>query len=147
MPHVERHSGRGAAGQTLVELMLVFTLIGILVGWASPRFEVAMEQTRVDQAASMLRSVWLAERMHWLEHKTFTDELDELAAQRFVDQPLVAQTAPFTLSIDEADAQTLEVEAVRTGGSVWTGTLSLDATGAITGSTQDDGGHVVSPSP
>lgn len=147
MRPAERRPTRGEAGITLLELTLVFTVIGILVSWASPRFDVAVEQTRVDQAAATLRTIWLAERMNWLEHKTFSDDLDALAAQRLVDGPMVAQHVPFTLAIDEADEQSFSASAQRTGGGVWTGTLSIDETGKIVGSTQDEGGHVVYPAP
>lgn len=147
MRRAEARPARAVAGITLLELMLVFTLIGVLVAWASPRFAVAVEQTRVDQAAASLRSVWLAERLHWLEHKTFTDDLGELAAQRYIDAPLVAQTTPFLLSIDSADEQAFEASAERTGSGAWTGVMSIDETGVVAGSTQDEGGHHVAPAP
>jgi Tfp pilus assembly protein PilE len=148
MSRADRRSARGAAaGNTLMELMLVCAVLGILVGWGAPRFEVAVEQTRVDQAASALRSVWLAERLSWLEHRTFSDDLGALAGQRFVDAALVKQGQPFVLVVEAADAQGFAISAERTGSSAWVGALDLDETGAITGSTQDGNGHVVTPAP
>ena len=147
MPRAERRPARPAAGHTLLELMLVFTVIGILVAWASPRFDVAVEQTRVDQAAAALRSVWLAERLHWLEHRSFTADLDALAEARLVDQALLDQTQPFVYAIEAADEQTLSASAERTGSEAWSGLLDLDETGAIGGSTQHEDGTVVSPAP
>lgn len=150
MPRADRRRpavGRAVAGSTLMELMLVVAVLGILVGWGAPRYEVAVEQTRVDQAAAALRSVWLAERLNWLEHHTFSDDLDALAGQRLVDAALVNQAQPFVLVVEAADAQGFSISADRTGSSAWTGALDLDETGAITGSTQDENGHVVSPAP
>jgi len=145
--HTRTPGRRATAGNTLMELMLVVIVLGILVGFGAPRYEVAVEQTRVDQAASALRSLWLAERLNWLEHRTFSDDLGALAGERFVDAALVSQKKPFVFSVETADEQAFDVSAERTGSSAWTGTLGLDETGAITGSTQDEDGHVVSPAP
>lgn len=147
MSRAERRRPAADAGSTLLEVLLVLLVLGILVGWGSPRFDVAVEQTRVDQAAGALRSLWLAERLHWLEHKAFSDDLAGLADARLVDQALVAQTAPFVFSIEGADDQAFAIEAARSDSSAWTGALAIDETGAITGSTQDEDGHVVSPAP
>ena len=138
---------RRRAGHTLLELMLVVCVLGVLVGWGAPRYAVAVEQTRVDQAAAALRSVWLAERMHWLEHHSFTADLDALASERLVDQALLDQKQPFVFAIDAADAVSVAVSAERTGSEAWSGTLTLDESGAIVGSTQHEDGTVVSPAP
>jgi len=135
------------AGNTLMEVLLVLLVLGILVGWGTPRFDVAVEQTRVDQAAAALRSLWLAERLNWLEHKSFTGDLDLLAEQRFVDQALVAQHSPFSYSVEAADAQSFDIAAERAGSTAWTGALGIDQAGTITGSTQDKDGHVVTAAP
>src|SRR5262245_9107525 len=142
-----RRAGRRVAGTSLLELMLVLVVLGILVAFATPRFDVAVEQTRVDQAAAALRSLWLAERLNWLEHQSFSTDLDALADQRFIDQAVVAQTQPFVFSVDDADAQAFAVTAQRTGSTAWSGSLGIDESGAITGSTQDEDGHVCAPAP
>lgn len=133
------------AGFTLVEAMLVFVVLGILTAWAAPRFDVAVEQTRVDQAAAALRSIWLGQRMHWLEHQTFAATLDELVEERFLDGPMAAQTAPFVLAITDADAEAFGATAERTDSTEWTGTVAIDERGAITGETHGGGGQIVSP--
>lgn len=138
---------RRRAGHTLLELMLVLCVMGVLVGWGAPRFAAAVEQTRVDQAAAALRSVWLAERLHWLEHRSYSDDLDELADGRLVDQALLDQTEPFVFAIESADAGTLSVTAERTGSEAWSGLLDIDESGAVGGSTQHEDGTVVSPAP
>ena len=142
MPRAEH---RTSAGSTLMELMLVVAVLGILVGFGAPRYDVAVEQTRVDQAASALHSLWVAERLNWLEHRTFSDDLGARAGQRFVDAAVASQAQPFVFVVEAADAQAFSISAERTGSSSWSGTLGLDETGDITGSTQDGNGHVVSP--
>lgn len=149
-PRAEHHlrrerPGRAAAGNTLMELMLVVAVLGILVGWGVPRYEVAVEQTRVDQAAAALRSVWLAERLNWLEHKTFSDDLGGLAGQRLIDAAIAKQGEPFVFVVQAADSQGFAISAERTGSNAWVGALDLDETGDITGSTQDGNAHVVTP--
>jgi len=91
--------------------------------------------------------VWLAERLHWLEHRSYSDDLDELADGRLVDQALLDQTEPFVFAIESADAGTLSVTAERTGSEAWSGLLDIDESGAVGGSTQHEDGTVVSPAP
>ena len=142
-----RRRARTDAGHTLLELMLVLCVLGVLVGWGAPRFAAAVEQTRVDQAAAALRSVWLAERLHWLEHRSYSADLELLVDERLVDEALLEQDEPFVFAIEAADAETLAVSAERTGSDAWSGLLDIDETGAVGGSTQHEDGTVVSPAP
>src|SRR5262245_31151608 len=129
----------------LMEIMLAFTVVGILIAWAWPRFDVAVEQTRVDEAAAALRSVWLGQRLQWLEHREFTGSLQALADGKLVDQALVDESAPFTFTMASSAPEQFVAMASRTGSSVWSGTLSVDETGEVAGSTQKPGGWVVTP--
>lgn len=132
-------------GMVLMEIMLAFTVVGILIAWAWPRFDVAVEQTRVDQAAAALRSVWLGQRLQWLEHHAFTGSLQDLADQRLVDDALLTAGEPFSFTLASSGPEQFVALASRTGSSVWSGTLSVDESGDVAGSTQKPGGWVVTP--
>jgi prepilin-type N-terminal cleavage/methylation domain-containing protein len=136
---------RRCAGITLVEVMLVVAVIGVIASRAAPHFHVALEQARVDAAAAGLRSLWVAERMWWLEERSFSDSADALVARRLLDEGLIAQTAPFDFTLLDADAGSFSARMVRSGSDEWAGTLLIDETGEITGTIQDTSGHHVSP--
>jgi hypothetical protein len=106
---------------------------------------VAVEQTRVDEAAAALRSVWLGQRLQWLEHHAFTGSLQALADGKLVDQALVDAGSPFAFTMASSGPEQFVALASRTGSSVWSGTLSVDETGAVAGSTQKPGGWIVTP--
>jgi len=133
-------------GTTLVEVMLVLVVLGVLLGMAWPRFERAGEQVRVDEAASRLRSVWLAQRLHHLETGAFADDLSDLEALRLLDRAVASQLEPFAVTLLSASADAFDVQAERSGSSAWSGTLVLDESGAIGGSTTNLEGLHVQPS-
>jgi prepilin-type N-terminal cleavage/methylation domain-containing protein len=63
-------------GFSLLELMMVVTIIGILVAMAAPSYLQAVRQSRADIAAANLRAIWAAERLYWLEYHTYTEKLN-----------------------------------------------------------------------
>jgi Tfp pilus assembly protein PilE len=128
-----------------MELMIVVAVMGIIVAWTSPRFEVAVEQTRVDAAGSALHSIWIGQRLHFLESGSYAADLSTLESQLFLDSTLLAVSDPFAFSIESASATVFEAQAVRGGSGTWSGTLTIDEAGALSGSTQDGEGHVVEP--
>jgi Tfp pilus assembly protein PilE len=123
----------------------VVAVLGVLVAWSSPHYTVAVEQTRVDAAAAALRSIWIGQRLHCLEHGSYAGALDVLESQRFVDGALLTVSKPFAFAIVGASATVFEARAVRGGAAHWVGTLTIDEEGRVTGSTQDGEGHVVQP--
>ena len=132
-------------GTTVVEVTLVVLVLGVLASMAWPRFAVAGEQARVDQAAAELRSVWVGQRLHWLETGEFAASLATLRAERLLDKAVGAATTPFHCEILHGDEAGFDARAVRAGSTAWTGELLLDEEGVITGTTSHGGEHV-SPS-
>lgn len=131
-------------GFSLIEITVVATIMLVVIGTVAPSYRVAMEQTNVDRCAAMLRSIWHAQRMHWLEMRTYAKTLQELVDARTLDAAVAGATEPFTFSMDSASDKKFDAEAVRTG-SDWSGTLTIDETGAIAGHVQDPGGKRVDP--
>ena len=138
-------SSRAVAGSTLTEVMIVLVVLGLLTTMAWPRFDVACEATRAGQAVGVLRSIWLAQRMHWVEHGAFADSLTDLADQKLLDAAVATSAQPFVYSVLAADEASFAVQAVRAGSQAWSGTLVLDETGELTGQLQDGEGHHVVP--
>lgn len=132
-------------GTSLAELLCVVVIMGVVLLAGVPRLGTAFEAARADEAGGALRGLWNAQRMHWLEARTYTSDIDVLIASGFIDAPVKTATEPFAYSITAADAESFDAQAVRTGSDLWTGTLSIDETGDITGQIEDGNGGIVSP--
>src|SRR3954447_21444926 len=103
----KQHRGSSRRGFTLVELGVAVVIIGILVTMVVPSFMRVSEQNRVDAAAQYLRSIWSAERIYWLEHRTFTDSLNELSALGLIVAKIAAGSdGHFGYSIGAATSTT-----------------------------------------
>lgn len=61
---------RSRAGFTLMELMVVITIIGILAGFAIPQYLKTIENSRADDAAALMNMVATTNRMYALDHPT-----------------------------------------------------------------------------
>ena len=59
---------RSRAGFTLMELMVVITIIGILAGFAIPQYLKTIESSRADDAAALMNMVATTNRMYALDH-------------------------------------------------------------------------------
>ena len=136
---------RTQAGITLAETMIVVIVLGLLTTMAWPRFDVACEATRAEDASAVLRSVWLAQRMHWLEHGTFAQSLQALSDEHLLDKVVPGLKQPFKYSLLNGDPSGFAAQAQRAGSQEWSGILVLDETGALTGQLQDGKGHHVVP--
>lgn len=129
-------------GHTLIELTIVVTILAVLAVAAVPSYRRAAEQTRVDSCASALRTLWSAQRAHWLEHRSYAETFDTLADEGFTDRASFAGTDSFELRMSDVTETTFLVTATRLG-SVWEGTVTVDETGLLIGATHTDGGDVV----
>jgi prepilin-type N-terminal cleavage/methylation domain-containing protein len=112
---------------SLVEVVVVVTVISILIAIAVPTYGVAIEQAQADMAAANLRAVWTAERLYWLENRTYTTDLSAL------------ESSAYSYRVSAADASTFTASATRTGSQRWTGAFTIDQTGTVSGSLQASG--------
>ena len=131
-------------GFTLVELSVAVVIIGVLLSLAAPAFSRVREQTRLDAAAQYLRSIWAAERIYWLENRTFTNSLGTLNSMGLIDPRVAAgNDGCYDYVISTATSDSLTVSATR-DGSAWTGTLTIQQDGEVTGFVSS-GGKVLTP--
>jgi len=133
-------------GVTLLEMGVAVTIIGILVAFTVPSFTRVSEQSHVDVAAQYLRSIWSAQRVYWLEHKTFASTLADLDAMGLIDPKIaVGNDGYFAYSLSNAAADTFTATATRSGSGTWTGSLSITQDGGVTGHVSNGGGNVLTP--
>ena len=93
---------------------IAIVIIGVLLSLVVPSFVRVAEQNRVDAASQYLRSIWSAERIYWLENKTFTSSLSDLQALGLIDTKIAAgNDGYFNYSITDATSSTFTVDAVR----------------------------------
>jgi type IV pilus assembly protein PilE len=121
-------------GFSLVEVMIVLTVLAILVAIAVPSYTRAVEQSRADVAVADLRAIWAAQRIYWLEQRVYSADLPSLESIGLLDPTLLQGPSGYAYAVSEADAGTFTASATRTGSSVFSGQFTIDATGAIAGS-------------
>ena len=136
---------RAQAGMSFIELVMVVSIIALLTAAAVPNYLVATEQARTDLAGASLRSVWVAQRMHWLETNRYGADLVELKEFKLIEDAFASQNKPFIYGIGDATSTTFIGEADRYGSSDWTGTISINDGGELTGSVTNGEGRSVTP--
>jgi type II secretory pathway pseudopilin PulG len=121
--------------------MTVTVIVGILSTIAVPRFGRSLEQAKADVAAANLRAIWTAERIYWLDHRAYTNDLSTFVDRSdtpqyngLLDRSITSTTgnSPYIYQITQADASTFTATATRQGGGGWTGTLSILQDGSFT---------------
>ena len=49
--------------------------MSVLLAMGVPRFQLSLEQARANVAGANLRSIWSAQRLYWLENRTYAPDL------------------------------------------------------------------------
>ena len=123
-------------------------MVGLLT-MSAPLYSRAIEQARLDTAARNLRTLWTAQRVYWLQRRTFTDDLTTLQAMDLVSPALASSqgsaTAPYAYSIDSADENSFSAGATRKGSRRWSGTIRIDASGSVSGYLMNSNGTTLLP--
>jgi type IV pilus assembly protein PilE len=134
-------------GMTLMEISVTVTVIAILMTFVVPGFNRVAEQNHVDAASQYLRSIWSAQRVYWLENRTFSDSLATLDAMGLIDPKIAGGSdGYFSYAISSSDASTFTVTATRSGSDVWSGTLQIEQDGEVTGTvSKGDSDSVLTP--
>jgi prepilin-type N-terminal cleavage/methylation domain-containing protein len=136
---------RGPRGNTLIEVVLTMTIIGILISTSVPSFHRLLEKSRADLAGANLKAIWSAERVYWLEYHTYTTDVTTLQSLGLIDPAIVAATAPYAYQIASADEHTFVATATRAGNVRWIGGFSIDDTGVISGALSTSGESDIVP--
>lgn len=147
LPGDSRHSPAALCrrGLSLMEVMLVLVVIGVLISMSAPSFHRSIEQSCADIAGANLRAIWTAQRLYWLENRTYTSDLSELESLGLLDPTIIAGTARYAYAVSAADATTLTATATRTGSVRWTGQFTIDETGVLSGTIQAAGQPAIVP--
>ena len=132
-------------GFSLIEVMTVCIIMGVLASFTVPRFSRAMEQSRANIAVANLRAIWSAQRLYWLQNRTYAPDLNTLLSANLIDPSLPGATIPYTYSIADASDNWFTATATRGGSSSWSGGFTIAADGTFTGTVQQAGGVSLEP--
>jgi len=144
-----RRRPRGAPprGHTLIEAIVTLAIMGVLATLGIPRFHVSLEQSRANVAGASLRSIWSAQRLYWLDNRTYAPDLSTLQSVNLIDPSLATTTAPYTYEMTTAsDGSSFTSTATRSGTTSWSGSFSIDSSGSLTGQVQSSEGTIAATS-
>jgi Tfp pilus assembly protein PilE len=130
----------------LIEVTLVTTIIGVLVSMSAPTFQRALEQSRADLAGANLRGIWSAQRVYWLEYRTYAPDLATLQSLGLVDPTIVSAQTFYTYQIASVSASAFTATATRVLNARWNGSFSIDDTGQTSGVLTSAGDPNIVPS-
>ena len=92
---------------TLTELLVVIILVGILASIAIPRFGRSTDKAMESEAVMALRQVQELQKIYYLEHKTFTQDLKaiDFEQEATVTADPENGTARYEITIESADTE------------------------------------------
>jgi type IV pilus assembly protein PilE len=135
---------------SLLDLVVVMTMMGVLVAIPIPTFQRSVEQSKLDVAAGHLRAIWAAERFFRLEHGRY-GSLAELApgtvgGDDLIEPTLLTGTMFYSYSITLAvDGQSFVATAGHPDLPRCVGSLTIDDGGTLTSDVTYNG-QVMTPS-
>ena len=65
-------------GFTLVEIMITVVIIGVIAVLAIPRYTNSVERTRASDGVQILRTLFEAQELYFVEHNFYTDDSEAL---------------------------------------------------------------------
>jgi type II secretory pathway pseudopilin PulG len=125
-----------AAGYSLLETIVALIVFGVLVAMGIPRFQQSLEQSQADVAGANLRAIWSAQRLYWLQNRTYAPDLNTLLSASLIDPSLTTATTPYTYQVSNASESTFTATATRSGSSSWSGSFTIIQDGTCSGSDQ-----------
>ncbi len=129
-------------GYSLIEMLIAMVVFATLISMGIPHFQQSMEQSRADVAGANLRAIWSAQRLYWLENRTYSPDLPTLLSANLIDPSLTTTTSPYTYQMASSSSTWFTATATRTGSTAWTGTFTIAADGTFSGTIQQSGGSV-----
>lgn len=132
-------------GFSLIEVIVVMAVMAVLLSMAAPSFHRAVEQSRADIAGANLRAIWIAERVYWLEYRSYTNDEQSLISLGLLDPSIASAADPYLYAITSAGTDTFSATATRSGSTVWSGVLSVDETGSVQGTITAEGKNDIQP--
>lgn len=141
-PATRHPARRGRRGQTLLELMVALTVMGVLASMTVPTYRRAVEQTKLDVAAANLREIWAAQRLLYLENRSYSADYGVLSG---AGAPIFAQPAldPWYQYQISVGGSGFVASATRVNSTEFGGSMAIDQTGTLSGEIYDSSGRIL----
>ena len=127
-------------GYSLIEMVVAIMVVGVLISMGVPRFSRSMEQARANVAGANLQAIWSAQRLYWLENRTYAADLATLQSlttpnfSPLIDPSLVTAVTPYSYVVTSPDnGNTFTATATRANSSGWSGSWTIDQNGNTSG--------------
>lgn len=146
MTAAARPGGGGRRGGfSLVELMLALILGALLMTRVAPEFTTVAESARMQRCAADLRSAWIAQRLYRLEHGEFASDVRSLRAADPLPGLRWGEIEGYSLDVRHDVLGRGRIVARREPGAAWSGQLSIDTYGRISGELTHRDGDTLQP--
>ena len=143
--HRALQSRSQTAGFSLMELLLVTAIIVAISMAAVPNFGIIVEETKVERAVRQMESLWLNQRLHYLQTGRFALTVDELIEAKLLPTGARGSTKGFEFKVRRDSGGQFKLQAVRDGSSGWSGELELNQRGQIGGEINNRSGDEIRP--
>jgi prepilin-type N-terminal cleavage/methylation domain-containing protein len=122
-------------GYTLIELMLVVTIMAVLIAVPAPMFARAVEQPKLDVATANLRSIWAAERFYFLENGRYgslSDLMADTLAHDLIDPTILSGSTFYSYTVvPSLDGLSFVATATRPSSPQCYGTVTIKEKGDL----------------
>ena len=141
---------RTRRGFTLMEVVVVVTIMGVMIAIPAPAFLRSVEQSKLDVAAGHLRAIWAAQRFYRLENGQY-GSLSQLAPANgtgddLIESSLISGETFYSYTVTlAADGRSFVATAAHPPQSRCSGSISIDESGTLTGAVTYNG-QPMSPS-
>lgn len=137
---------KGTRGFTLHEVAIAVVIAAILFSQATMRYQKIAEHSRMDLAAVQLNNIWLAQGLYHSAYGIYATTVSTLEEARLLDAKFFgAANSQYRFAIVQADDDTFEAVAARVGSGIWSGEISVDEEGMLSGEVRDSRGESIRP--
>ncbi len=130
-------------GYSLIEMIIAMMVVGVLISMGIPRFQQSLEQARANVAGANLQAIWSAQRLYWLQTRTYATDFPTLQNLNpgfpLIDPAITTMTAPYTYAVNAIDSGFTATATRTTGSSGWTGSFTIKQDGTLSGTLQQSG--------
>ena len=129
------------AGFTLIEVLIVVSIVAILAAIAIPAYQDSITKGRRTDAASALQGLAQAMERFYTERGTYVGAAGTGGVPSIFPSksPIDGSATYYTLTISAAAANSYTLTATATGAQAGNGNLTLSSTGARTWDRNNDG--------
>jgi type IV pilus assembly protein PilE len=124
MTHIDKHTRRTAGGFTIIEMMMVVTLVAILGSLAVSTYRSYVLRANRTEARMALLATQVAQEKYFLQNNAYAQDIATVIAAPPAGLGInltaggVTVTGAYTISFTAASATTYTLQAVATGTQV-----------------------------